>query len=371
MYSSDKMKRIVIDARELRTSTGRYMERLLHYLQEIDRKHEYIVLLKPEDIAGWNPEHRNFSKHVCPHDEFGFSEQLGLKKQLDRLRPDLVHFGMVQQPIWYKGRVVTTVHDLTTMRFSNPIKNSFVYTFKQQVYKYVVWRAAHKSFLLMAPSRFVADDVVRFTGVRSDKVVVTPEAADPIRAAAKPVKKLVGRQFLMYVGRPMPHKNLERLIDAFASLRSSHPKLMLVLAGRKDANYQRLEDEAYVRGVKNLLFTGYVSEGQLRWLYERCEAYVFPSLSEGFGLPGLEAMRHGAPVVSSNAACLPDVYGSAAHYFDPRDVSAMASAVNEVLTDKDLRGSLVKKGRAQARKYSWHRMAEQTLDVYRQALGEQ
>jgi glycosyltransferase involved in cell wall biosynthesis len=365
------MKRIVIDARELRTSTGRYMERLLHYLQEVDRKHEYIVLLKPGDIASWNPEHRNFSKHVCPHDEFGFSEQIGLKKQLDRLRPDLVHFGMVQQPVWYHGKVVTTVHDLTTMRFTNPSKNSFAYTFKQQIYKYVVWRAAHKSSVVMTPSQFVADDVVRFTGVKPDKVVVTPEAADPIRAAAKPVKPLVGRRFIMYVGRPMTHKNLERLIDAFASLRSQHPKLVLVLAGRKDANYQRLEDEAYVRGAKNILFTGYVSEGQLRWLYERCEAYVFPSLSEGFGLPGLEAMRHGAAVVSSNATCLPEVYGDAAHYFDPGDTAAMASAINEVLTDKKLRDELIKKGRAQAKKYSWRRTAEQTLDVYKQALGEQ
>lgn len=364
------MKRIVIDARELRTSTGRYMERLLHYLQEIDRKHEYIVLLKPGDIASWNPEHRNFSKHVCPHDEFGFSEQIGLKKQLDGLRADLVHFGMVQQPIWYTGKVVTTVHDLTTMRFTNPAKNSLIYTFKQQVYKYVVWRAAHKSSVVITPSQFVADDVMRFTGVRADKLVVTPEAADPIRATAKPMKKLVGRRFIMYVGRSTPHKNLERLIDAFASLRAQHPKLILVLAGRKDANYQRIEDEAYVRGVKNVYFPGYVTEGQLRWLYERCEAYVFPSLSEGFGLPGLEAMCHGAPVVSSKATCLPEVYGDAAHYFDPADTASIASAINEVLTDKKLRDGLIKKGQSQVKQYSWRRMAEQTLDAYKQVLGE-
>ncbi len=365
------MKRIVIDARELRTSTGRYMERLLHYLQEIDRKHEYIVLLKPEDIASWNPEHANFSKHVCPHKEFGFSEQVGFKKQLDGLRPDLVHFGMVQQPIWYRGRVVTTVHDLTTMRFSNPVKNTAIYTFKQQVYKYVVWRAAHKSAALITPSQFVADDVVRFTGVRPDKITVTNEAADAITVRAQPVKQLAEQKFLLYIGRPMTHKNLERLIEAFASLRAAHPKLILVLAGRKDANYERIEDNAYVNGVKNLLFAGFVSEGQLRWLYEHCEAYVFPSLSEGFGLPGLEAMRHGAPVVSSNATCLPEIYGDAAHYFDPTDVPAMADAINEVLTDKHLRASLVKKGQDQVEKYSWRQMAEQTLEVYKKALNEE
>ncbi len=364
------MKRIVIDARELRTSTGRYMDQLLHHLQEIDRKHEYIVLLKPQDIAGWNPARSNFSKLVCPHDEFGFSEQVGFKKQLDRLRADLVHFGMVQQPFWYRGPVVTTVHDLTTMRFTNPAKNSAIFAFKQQVYKYVVWRDAHKSAALVTPSRFVADDIVRYTGVKPDKITVTYEAADIIGEAALPVSKLAGKKFIMYVGRPTPHKNLERLIEAFASLRARHPELLLVLAGRKDANYERIEEDAYVNGVKNLYFTGFISDKRLRWLYEHCEAYVFPSLSEGFGLPGLEAMRHGAPVVSSNATCLPEIYGDAAHYFDPENTQGMADAINEVLTDGQLRKELIKKGRAQADTYSWKRMAEQTLAVYSQVLGD-
>jgi glycosyltransferase involved in cell wall biosynthesis len=364
------MKRIVIDARTLRTSTGRYMERLLHYLQEIDRRHEYIVLLKPQDIAGWNPAHANFSKHICPHNEFGFDEQIGFKKQLDGLHADLVHFGMVQQPVWYRGKVVTTVHDLTTMRFSNPAKNSAIFTFKQQVYKYVVWRAAHKSTALLAPSKFVAGDVVRYTGVNPRKITVTYEAADPITGTPVPVPRLAGKRFLMYVGRPTPHKNLNALIEAFTLLRARHPELVLVLAGQKDANYERIEDDAYVHAIKNLYFTGFVSDKHLRWLYEHCEAYVFPSLSEGFGLPGLEAMRHGAPVVSSNATCLPEIYGDAAHYFDPTDTQAMVDAIDEVLTDKKLRAGLVKKGRAQADKYSWKRLAEQTLVIYKQVLSE-
>jgi glycosyltransferase involved in cell wall biosynthesis len=350
------MKRIVIDARTLRTSTGRYMDRLLHYLQEIDRQHEYIVLLKPQDIAGWNPAHSNFSKHICPHNEFGFDEQIGFKKQLDGLHADLVHFGMVQQPIWYRGKVVTTIHDLTTMRFDNPSKNSAIFTFKQQVYKYVVWRAAHKSAALITPSQFVAGDVVRYTGVSPRKITVTYEAADPITDTPVPITKLAGKRFLMYVGRPTPHKNLERLIEAFALLRARHPDLLLVLAGHKDANYERIEDDAYVHAVKNLYFTDFVSDKRLRWLYENCSAYVFPSLS--------------APVVSSNATCLPEIYGAAAHYFDPKDTQAMADAIEEVLTDKKLRAGLIKEGRKQVDKYSWKRMAEQTLAIYKQVLGE-
>jgi glycosyltransferase involved in cell wall biosynthesis len=112
------------------------------------------------------------------------------------------------------------------------------------------------------------------------------------------------------------------------------------------------------------VFTDFINEGELRWLYEHSAAYVFPSLSEGFGLPGLEAMIHGTPVVSSDATCLPEVYGDAAHYFDPRDVRDMAAKISDVLTDSKLRQDLIKKGTAQAAKYSWQRMAEQTLEIY-------
>jgi glycosyltransferase involved in cell wall biosynthesis len=167
----------------------------------------------------------------------------------------------------------------------------------------------------------------------------------------------------------MPHKNLGRLIDAFVVLQKTYPELVLVLAGKKDANYARHEERVRREGIYNVVFTGFVSEGQLRWLYENCAVYVFPSLSEGFGLPGLEAMVHGAPVVSSNATCLPEVYGEAAHYFDPLDTSDMAAKIGEVLYDEALRSNLIKKGKEQAAKYSWRRTAEQTLEVYEKALG--
>ncbi len=361
--------KIVIDARELRTSTGRYVERLLHYLQQIDTMHDYVVLLKPQDVAGWQPSNPRFSVVAAPHKEFTFGEQLGFKKQVAGLRADLVHFTMVQQPILYKGRVVTTIHDLTTVRFLNPDKNSFVLRLKQQVYRQVIRRAARKSLAVITPTQFVKDDVVRFSGIDPNKVTVTYEAADQITVAAEPMMDLEGKKFVMYVGRPTPHKNLERLIDAFELLRAQHPDLRLVLSGKKDANYQRIADGVTARGLKNIVFTDFVSEGQLRWLYEHCAVYVFPSLSEGFGLPALEAMAHGAPVASSNATCLPEIYGDAAHYFDPLDTQAMADAINEVLTDKALRQKLITLGKKQSDTYSWQRMAKQTLAIYNRALG--
>jgi glycosyltransferase involved in cell wall biosynthesis len=364
------MSKIVIDARELRTSSGRYVERLLHSLQSVDHDNHYNVLLKPTDKAGWQSDNPNFSSIACPYKEFTFGEQLGLKRQIASLRTDLVHFTFPQQPIWYRGRTVTTIHDLTTLRFNNPSKNLLVFKFKQQIYKYVIKRAVSKSTKVIVGSNFVRDDLVKFTSVDSAKISVIYEAADPITEPAEPLAALASKRFIMYVGRPTPHKNLERLIEAFGQLQAKHPDLKLVLAGKQDANYRRLEAAVQKCGQKNVVFTGFISEGQLRWLYENCTAYAFPSLSEGFGLPGLEAMLHSAPVVSSNATCLPEIYGSAAHYFDPLDEAAMAEAINDVLTDTGLRQKLVAAGHQQVQKYSWQRTAEQTLAVYKQALTD-
>jgi len=364
------MKKIVIDARELRTSTGRYIERLVHYLQQIDNDHEYLVLLKPKDFADWHPTNPNFKKVACPHKEFSFDEQIGLLKQLNELKPDLVHFGMVQQPLLYRGRTVTTMHDLTTIRFRNPSKNPIVFTIKQLVYKGVNWYVPRKSTRIVVPSKFVKRDVMRFAHVGSKKFSVTYEAADPIKDEATPLPDLTNREFIMYVGRPLPHKNLWRLIEAFQIVQQTHPSLHLILVGKKDALYENIAAKVRAKHIKNVVFTGFVSDGELRWLYEHCEAYVFPSLSEGFGLPALEAMQHGAPVVSSKATCLPEIYGKAAHYFSPKDTSDIAKKINEVLADASLRKKLIIRGKERAIQYSWKHMATQTLHVYRKALGE-
>jgi glycosyltransferase involved in cell wall biosynthesis len=361
-------KKILIDGRELRTSSGRYVERLVHYLQNIDQEHHYGVLLKPKDMEGWTPNSALFTTIACPYKEFSFGEQLGLRRQIKGLKPDLVHFTFPQQPIRYHGRTITTIHDLTTLRFNNPDKNFFVFKVKQHIYKHVIKRATRKSAHVIVGSQFVKDDVVQLTGIKPEKITVTYEAADPIIEPPQELQALAGRQFIMYVGRPTPHKNLERLIAAFALIQAQHQDLLLVLAGKKDANYRRIEKKTLKSSVKNVVFTDFVSEAQLRWMYENCAAYVFPSLSEGFGLPGLEAMLHGAPVISSNATCLPEIYGDAAYYFNPRDIQGMADALNAVLINGRLRAELIIKGKERVAQYSWQQMAEQTLQIYSAVL---
>ena len=361
--------KIVIDAREYPTSTGRYVRKLIENLEKLESDHEFIILLLAKDFDAYQPKVKNFSKVVADFKEFTFSEQIGFLRQIRSLKPDLVHFAMIHQPILYPGLRVTTAHDLTTARFRNPATPFLVFKFKQLVYKLVIQIMARRNKLVMTPTQYVKSDLVNYTGIKDSKVVVTLESADEIKASPEKISGLVNKKYLLYVGRAQPHKNLRRLIDALKILQIKNPELELVLVGKKDSLLEDYIEYAKESGAKNVTATGYVSEGQLRWLYENCAVYCFPSLSEGFGLPSLEAMKHGAPVASSNATCLPEVNGEAAHYFDPLYSSDMALKINDILTDEKLRKELIKKGAEQVKKYSWRRMAEQTLEVYEKALG--
>ncbi len=361
--------KIVIDARESGTSTGRYTDKMIEHMHQLGTKHEVVLLAKAHRRKYLREIAPSFQLVITPFREFSFGEQVGFKKQIEGLRADLVHFPMVQQPVRYRGRVVTTMQDLTTIRFRNPAKNPMVYWIKQQIYKWVNQRAAHKSVAIITPTQFVKDDIVAYTHIKPEKVTVTLESADPIIDKPEPVLDLAGQQYIMYTGRPTPHKNLGRLIEAFALMQSTRPELHLVLVGKKDANYQRHEAKVKSSHIPNVIFTDFVPDAQLRWLYEHCTAYVFPSLSEGFGLPGLEAQIHGAPVVSSNATCLPEVYGDSVAYFDPLSIEDMAAKIGEVVDDPIIRDDLKEKGKQNVAKYSWTHMAEQTLAVYEKALA--
>jgi glycosyltransferase involved in cell wall biosynthesis len=365
----EKIMRIVIDARESGTSTGRYVDKLVEHLHKLKPQHEIILLAKTPRVKFLRELAPHFNVIPSNYKEFGFNEQLGLRSQLRKLNPQLVHFTMTQQPILYKGRVVTTIHDLTTLRFDNPAKNLAVFRAEKEVYKRVVKKVAQKSRYIITPSKYVKHDVAQYANIDPNKVFVTYEAADRISAPAQAVPRLKNRQYLMYVGRATPHKNLRRLVEAFEILKKNNPELMLGMAGKIDANYHRLE--GYVtskRMADSIVFTDEVSEGELKWLYMNTAAYVFPSLSEGFGLPGLEAMMHGAPVISSNTTCLPEIYGNAAYYFNPTSTYDMASKISNVLSSAGLRAQLIQKGRIRADKFSWKKMAADTLKIYEHSI---
>lgn len=373
------MAKIVIDARESGTSTGRYVDKLIEHMHKLEPEFEIVLLAKKHRLEYLKKLAPNFKIVQCDVKEFTFAEQISLLRQIRRLKADLVHFTMPQQPILYRGKTVTTVHDLTTLRFSNPAKIKLLFWLKQQVFKVVIKLVARKSKHIITVSDYVKNDVAKYTKASKKKITTTYLAADRITDMPAPVNILAQQKYIMYVGRPLPHKNLKRLMEAYSIIRNTRLRqgiggqgsggLRLVLVGKRDALYERHAHWARQQHIEGLVFTGFASEARLRWLYEHAAAYVFPSLSEGFGLPGLEAMAHNAPVVASNATCLPEIYGKAAEYFDPQNIQAMVNAINRVLDNPERRAELKKLGAEQVKKYSWQKTAEQTLAIYRQCLG--
>jgi glycosyltransferase involved in cell wall biosynthesis len=229
---------------------------------------------------------------------------------------------------------------------------------------------AYKSRYIITPSDFSREEYLKRYRISPKKVVTTHLSADMTKITPEKMS-LPYKKYIMYVGQQSDYKNIRRLILAHQQLLRTHPGLGLVLVGSKSVLAKRNEAWVKKNNYQNILFTGFVNDAELAWLYQHCSAYVFPSLMEGFGLPGLEAMVHHTPVVSSNTTCLPEIYGSAAHYFDPLDVNDMAQKINEVLTDEELRKKLCKNGQRQLKKYSWKKMAQETLDIYQKAMSDQ
>lgn len=364
---------IVIDGRIRRSSTGRYVDRLLEHLQRIDSYHKYTVLVQPDD--NWQPKNGNFHAVPCRYPQFSVNplDQIGFALQLYRLRPDLVHFTMTQQPLLYFGNIVTTTHDTTMYKFvrrgSTPKP---IYNLKMALYRFLVWWSHRKSKHIIVPTKTVAREFEQLQPFTAKKLVVTLESSEPPLAISGQKPQKVDGDFLLYVGTAFPHKNLAALIKAFNIIHKEKPHLKLVLVGKHEKHYDELHLWAHDQpSYDHIIFTGFVSDAELKWLYTNCQAYVFASLSEGFGLPPLEAMAHGAPVISSRSSVMPEVYGDAAHYFDATKPSDMAEETLTVLGSKKLREQLVGKGYEQLKKYSWQTMAEETLTVYKATLGEE
>ncbi len=371
-YNCSNMAHIVIDARIRRSSTGRYIDRLLEHLQDLDPDNKYTVLIRPEDP--WQPRANNFSRVFSHYKQFSFNpiEQFGFARQLRRLKPDLVHFPMNQQPLMYFGKTVTSTMDLTMLRYSRAGKSSLlVFKLKMLGYRFLFWYSLKKSRAIITISQYVREELAEHYPFTTDKTTVTLCASEPPLPAEPIQPPSVKTPYILYVGSAFPHKNLERLIEAFEIARRDQPDLQLILVGKKEYYYEQLEARVQRLPYHDaIIFTGFIPDAQLKWLYEHAEAYVFPSLSEGFGLPGLEAMTHSCPLISSNATCLPEIYGDAAHYFSPEDPYDIAKKIVRVVGDEKLRAKLIIKGHRQVKKYSWAKTAEQTIQVYAEILAK-
>ncbi len=367
MTEKTKKKHIVIDARIRKSSTGRYMDRLVEYMQGLTDDYRFTILLNPEDE--WKANAKNFTTLACKYRPYSFNpiKQITFAYWLYRLDADLIHFTMTpQDPIFYLKKFVTTTHDLTMLKFQRSSKlPNWLNRIRMRGYKFLMWQTHKKAQHVIVPTQFVADDVNKYHLFTNRKTTVTLEASDPPLPVKATVPEDPPADFILYVGSAFEHKNLERLISAFCILQEQHPELKLVLVGKREYHSKQLQKRAKKQSCyENLIFTGFVPDEELKWYYENALAYVFPSLSEGFGLPGLEAMVHGCPVVSSDATCLPEVNGDAAHYFNALDIQDMAHKIDEVISSEALRKKLISRGYENTKRFSWKRMAQQTLKVY-------
>lgn len=357
--------KIAIDARIINSGTGRYIERLLHYLEEIDESNEYLVLVRKADINYWKPTKPNFTVIEADFANYSLGEQLGLARLLYKLKPDLVHFCMPQQPLLYVRPAVTSVLDLNLLRITaNDDMKPMELRIKKGIFGALLWIVAHRTKHVVSISNYTKDDLVKFAHIKPSKITVAYPAADTVQGALQPMPEFEGKPYIMYVGRAEPYKNNRGLILAHQQLLRTNPDLQLIIVGRKDvlreADIQWASDHNY----KNVAFLGFVTDEQLGWLYANARAYVFPSFMEGFGLPGLEAMAYGAPVAASHASCIPEILGDAAVYFDPSSQDDMVRVVGGLINNDAQRTELIMQGKQQAQKYSWRRMAEQIMQVY-------
>jgi len=242
-------------------------------------------------------------------------------------------------------------------------------------YHFSIRLAVKRAFKIIAISEFTKQDIVKTLKVPSEKIVTVLEGAEFVKNSdqkqeigGEAIFKKYGiiKPYLLYVGNAYPHKNLERLILAFDQYQAEHNQLkQLVLVGKDDYFYRRLKRFIEDRRIKNIIITKYVSDGELICFYREAKAFVFPSLYEGFGLPPLEALMYGVPVLSSKATSLPEILGDKVTYFKADSVRSIKLALEKSdfmpkITDKEIEEI--------KQKYSWQKMSEKTIKIYKKIL---
>lgn len=407
-------KRIGIDARfygPIGKGLGRYTQEIVDNIIKIDKENffdsiqskpfnptqdrEYVIFLRKENFDEFIVGGARVKKVLADVRWYGLAEQIKLPFLIWREKVNLMHFPHFNVPVICPAKFVVTVHDLILTKFPTARATTLgplFYKIKNLAYKFVIWLAVKRAKKIIAVSEFTKSDVIKQFKMKTDKIVVTHEGVanlakgrDSLFVAKLDDKKTlseynINSPFLLYVGNAYPHKNLEKLIKVFSNIikninNANINELRLVLVGKEDYFYKRLKEYAAELGlwdkkIKNgvITFPGYVPDAQLEILFQKAVAYIFPSLYEGFGLPPLEAMAKGCPVVSSNKASMPEILGEAAVYFDPENEEDMRKQIERVIRDEKLRGELVKKGFEQVKKYSWWECARKTLEVYQEAL---
>jgi alpha-1,3-rhamnosyl/mannosyltransferase len=358
---------IVIDTR---TATdhfpgiGRYVANLAQVLRQVAPDLNLSLLTDPSAMATCLTL-PDLPHIACCASPFSVRQQWAVPAALRRARATLYHSPYYLMPYRPGVPTVLTIHDLIPLLFPHHSTAQ-----ARLLFRWAMALALRAARRVIAISEATRRDLLAHFRVPAAHVVVAPEAADPSfrprpAAEVETVRRKYGLsgQYILYLGSNKPHKNLLHLVEAFSRLtpHTSH----LVIAGVWDPRYPEVRQRAEALGLEErVCFLGPVAESDLPAVYSGATLFAFPSLYEGFGLPVLEAMACGAPVVCSNTSSLPEVAGDAALTFDPTSIDAIADALRRLLSDSELRAELRTRGLHRAAQFSWERTAQETLAVY-------
>lgn len=370
--------RIAIDARMLTntlTGVGRYLLNLIKHLAEIDKENEYRILAASRlslDNFLSKFQAPNFRKIIVKTPMVSPRQHFTIPPVLRRERIDIFHYPQFDLPLFQKCKSVITIHDLNVLQIADyfPKQRFIRRTYSRWITKVSLQRAEK----IIAISQSTKEDIIRHFKTPKEKIEVIHEAADehfhplPQEATRKTLEKYsLSSPYLLYVGVRRAHKNLLRLLEAHKLLRENRKIVhKLVIVGEEDPRFPQVKRKVRELGLnEEVIFTGYLPEKDLPYFYNGATLFIFPSLYEGFGMPVLEAMACGTPVVCSHTSSLPEIAGETAIFVDPHNIKAMAEGMKKVIDDKGLRKRLSLAGLKQARKFSWHRTAQKTLEIYR------
>ncbi|MDD4179989.1 MAG: glycosyltransferase family 1 protein [Candidatus Margulisbacteria bacterium] len=369
--SSDK---IAIDARMVvsrQYGIGRYLYNMLRKLFELDHNNQYSLIVNNDYLAPLAEKAPNCRLVKTDIKWLSLSEQWRLPALIRELKPDLFHAASIAVPVIQPVPTVATVYDLIHLAYIDSHYLGYL-----AYYQLILRPALRRTRRVITISENSKRDLSTYLGVPPKKVVIASPAVEPEfrpiadRGLIESFKSARGlpQRFILYVGNRKKHKNVSGLLAAFARFRQMTDRpLSLVLAGRAD---QATSSMIAKLGLNDAVrFAGEIGETELPLLYNSAEIFVFPSFYEGFGLPPLEAMACGIPVVASNNSSLPEVVGSAGLLVSPHDPQAIALAINKILASPDLKNDLSRQGIARAREFSWERCAKQTLGAYQSAIS--
>jgi glycosyltransferase involved in cell wall biosynthesis len=363
--------RIGIDARKLHDfGIGTYIRNLLRHLGRLDRETEFVILCRPEDREVLAATGENFRAVPEPAANYSVAEQVRIPLALRREGVTLFHAPHYVLPPLVRCRSVVTIHDCIHLMFPQYLPNRIALAYARTS----INLAARRATRIMTVSESSKRDILRFVDVDAARIDVIYNAYDE-RFEIEPLEEDVVRvreryqlhdEFVLYAGNVKPHKNLERLIEAFNLVRSRGlDHLKLVLIGDEISKYAALRRAVHQHQLhKYVRFLGYLPQETLAVMYRLAGVFVFPSLYEGFGLPPLEAMASGTPVVTSNVSSLPEVAADAAVLVDPYDPVAIADGIESVLADENLRADLRRRGLARARQFSWEQSVRRVREIY-------